>query len=131
MEFTEQTIYEANEEGIVPTIEFGFDLTQFGGDYDYGKNNYPTCHIPVNFLETVDQDQTVTGDKDEEAFERFTGVDRAHMLYCNPEEDEAYGEEQTQENLEEQEEVLAAIREEHYETCSVCQRTKYTHYGKQ
>jgi hypothetical protein len=115
------------EEDIVPTVEFGFDLAQFGlGDYDYGSNNYPKCHIPTTFLEVF-----ATKDGEDEAFEAFTGFDRSHKLYMNAEEDETYGGEQTQEDLDNQARELAVMRKAHYEVCSICQRTKHTRYGKE
>lgn len=114
------------EDNIVPTVEFGFDLTIFGGDYDYGANTYSVIYIPVDFYQEASQGQEDLDSNNWETFERFTGFDRAHWLYTEAEENE----EQTQDDLDSQEVSLSALREAHYQICSVCQRTKHTRYSK-
>lgn len=98
------------EEEIIPTIDFEYDLSYYGGDYD-GSGD--TSHIPVSLIEHFGE---------EEAFEYFTKLHRCHIIHYTEEESESYGNGQTQDDIDKENDWFSVIDEEHMQKCTICQQ---------
>jgi hypothetical protein len=100
-----------DEKQRVPTADFEWDSTFFGGNYE--SINSSTTQVPVAFIERLGNE--------EDAFERFTHVHRCHIISVAAEESEAYGHGKSQNELEAEQRYMQAFAKEHAPVCAYCE----------
>jgi len=127
---TTQGDKQIDEDSIIPTISFEYDLSWYGGDYTKTFGSVEV-HIPVSFIEGVGREIQDEDEVYHVAFERYTGFARHHLIHWSNEVNQAYGDEQSNQTLHEQEVSLASWRKDHYPTCGVCSSTHYVHLVEQ
>lgn len=96
------------EQHIVPTVDFEWDSTFFGGDYsDSGE----TSQVPTALIDTVGY---------EVAFEQFSRISSRHIVAWSPEESEAYGNGVIAEQLQRAQRNLWSFADRHMRKCAYC-----------